>query len=457
MRIPFLPKTLVATGLLTLGCIGLQAGEITPLGKKPRWQKLDPFQGQVTRGEFESALREVYSADSSWKSTIKVDAASATIREMADKEVTYELEFLREGEQTAERNLKFWRAATELPELQPGQPVLSGLKIAIDPGHIGGEWAKMEERCFQLDDGSEIKEGDLTLLTAQILKPMLEALGARVNLVRDSAAPLTTQRPRLLQSRAKLFLVNKGFANPPPTYSSSADKSRFISIQWQAEKLFYRTAEIRSRAEKINLFIKPDIVLCLHFNAEAWGDSDQPKLVEANHLHLLVNGNYSLGELAHDDIRFEMLHRLVSGTHKEELALAMALAPAMAKSTGLPPYVYPGDNARPAGTNPYVFSRNLLANRLYRCPVIYFEPFVMNNKIVAKRLMKGYFTGRTLVEDRLEKSIYREYAEGIIKGLVEYYLKTRNQTETGVGSLQNDRESKAGRGGQSSNLSRSPQ
>jgi hypothetical protein len=44
-------------------------------------------------------------------------------------------------------------------------------------------------------------------------------------------------------------------------------------VQWQSEKLFYRVSEIHARAKKVNNTIKPDLVLCLHYNAEAWGDA----------------------------------------------------------------------------------------------------------------------------------------------------------------------------------------
>ena len=44
--------------------------------------------------------------------------------------------------------------------------------------------------------------------------------------------------------------------------------------------------------------LKPDIVLCLHFNAEGWGDPLQPQLVPNNHFHLILNGAYMDQEVA---------------------------------------------------------------------------------------------------------------------------------------------------------------
>ena len=41
---------------------------------------------------------------------------------------------------------RYWTAAANLAA--NNDLPLSGVKIAIDPGHLGGTWAKMEERWF---------------------------------------------------------------------------------------------------------------------------------------------------------------------------------------------------------------------------------------------------------------------------------------------------------------------
>ncbi len=76
----------------------------------------------------------------------------------------------------------------------------------------------------------------------------------------------------------------------------------------------------------MNFKLHPDLVLCLHFNAEGWGDPNNPTLTDANHLHLLVNGSYLAEELEFDDERFEMIRRLLSRAYDEELPLADTIA-----------------------------------------------------------------------------------------------------------------------------------
>jgi len=196
-------------------------------------------------------------------------------------------------------------------------------------------------------------------------------------------------------------------------------------VRWEKELLFYRNSEIRERAELVNERIRPDLVLCLHFNAEAWNEPTKPTLVDHNHLHLLVNGAYLPPELEFDDVRFEMLQRLLSRTHEAEIGLAEQLAVTMARRTQLPPYQYTTENVTRAGTTGYVYLRNLLATRLYQAPVIYFEPYVMNSDEVFWRVEEGDYEGLRNVNGTDRPSIYREYADGIVDGLVEYYRAAR--------------------------------
>jgi hypothetical protein len=149
-------------------------------------------------------------------------------------------------------------------------------------------------------------------------------------------------------------------------------------------------------------------------------------LIESNHLHLLVNGSYLQDELDLDDERFEMIRRLLSRAYDEELAIADTVATSMAKATGLPPYQYPTTlTTTKVGSSGYVYARNLLATRLYRCPVVYCEPYVMNSKDGFARIQAGDYDGTKQVNGVDRKSIFREYADSVAEGLAEYYSKSR--------------------------------
>jgi hypothetical protein len=322
------------------------------------------------------------------------------------------------------RPVVWWRRARSLPPPKPRR-ILSGLRIALDPGHIGGNYAKMEERWFQMGDAPPVEEGEMTLHVAQMLAKRLRDLGALVSFVRDKNEPVTPFRPEDFKVAAHAVLSGEGIDNPREDFDGPDDPLKEVTVRWQSEILFYRNSEIRQRAQRVNLTLRPDLVLCLHFNAEAWGDERNPTFIDKNHLHLLVNGSYLEAELLFDDQRFEMLRKLLGRTYDEEINIADTVADAMAKATQLPPYQYTTDNVTKVGTSGYVYARNLVATRLYQCPVVYFEPYVMNNREVFTRIQAGDFDGTRLIDGIERPSIYREYVEGVVQGLVDYYRSAR--------------------------------
>lgn len=401
--------------------------KLSALAPVPEWKKLEALNGTLTRDEFERAMEEIYTNGSKFPLPwhIEPDALIVdTSPGMPPVRITF-----REDGKAAPSAPRYWRAAAELPPLQPGHPVLTGVHIALDPGHIGGQWARIEERWLSMSEGEAIMEGSMALQVAKLLKPRLEALGANVTLVRADENPVSPLRTEDFMQLARTVLLEAGITNPVETYKNSQDESRVLSVQWQAEKLFYRVSEIRARAKRVNEELRPDLVLCLHFNAEAWGDPQHPSFVDRNHFHLLINGCYSAEELQLEDVRFEMLERLFTRAHVQELALSSPTATAMTQVTGLPPYIYTTNSARRVSGNPAVFARNLLANRLYQCPVLYYEPYVMNHGKTYQRLLLGHYIGRTLVQDELASSPMEDYVRGVVRGLVDGFTEARRSAK----------------------------
>ncbi|HYF36672.1 MAG TPA: hypothetical protein VD994_15360 [Prosthecobacter sp.] len=401
--------------------------KLSPLGQKPEWSRLEAFQKVLTRSQFEEAWSAIFSNNSPFPPPFKTEDGAVVIPTGDPAKPELRIEFKPTTASEASEPPRYWRRVSELPPLN-SRPPLSDLHIALDPGHIGGGYGRMEERFLSFQPGEAIQEGDLSLLTAQVLAERLKALGASVSLVRDKPEPVTDQRPAGLEIVAREILKEAGVPAPAATYEGVTGDAKIITVQWQAEKLFYRVSEIHARAAKVNRQIKPDLVLCLHFNAEAWGAAEAPQYSPMNHLHVLMNGCYAPVELEQQDVRFEMFKRLFGRVHEEELPLATTVAEGMAKATGLPPYIYTTPNARRSGPSPYVYARNLLANRLYECPVVYLEPYVMNHEETYRRLLLGHFVGRTLVAGRLQSSPIEDYANGVVQGLISFYQSRRRSS-----------------------------
>ena len=283
------------------------------LGHAPQWDSLDAYQYTVSRAEFIHLMSNVYSVGPYWKDWFTLEAEHVLIKtDGSDLSKTYKLAF-KNGVIEAKPK-KFWRSKVELGESSESAPLL-GLRIAIDPGHIGGDYAEIEHRRFILKDGvPPIQEGNMTLTVAELLVNQLESLGATVHLVRDKNSPVNPFRPQDYYAYAESKLVS----------NKSAVTEQ--SVKREAEKLFYRNGEIRARAELVNQELKPDIVLCLHFNADAEPDPKSPNLYEKEHFHMILNGAYTRSELAHDDERFQCVLKILQGNHAEEAKLTAAAA-----------------------------------------------------------------------------------------------------------------------------------
>jgi len=339
------------------------ANPLADLALPPDWSQLERFQDTISHQSFLSRIQNIYTKDDSWKKWISIapDKTHATIGEFI-------LRFA-DSDQNAPGAIFDWKTKNALSSTRE-QP-LAGLHIALDPGHIGGEFANIEDREF-IWKNTTVCEGNLTLATAKTLSPLLKELGAKVTLVRKELQPVTPKRAN-------------DFAKP---------------------SLFYRTSEIRARAQLINGSIQPDLVICLHFNGTA---SKTPESFQ--NFHIILNGTYTAGELEHEDERFQMLQRLLSGTIAEEIPLAREIATSCNKILKLPPYKYSEESrtSQKIVNHPNLWARNLLANRLYQCPVIFMEPYIMNSHPFIKRLNEN------------PEGIYSEYARAVAAGIARYY------------------------------------
>ena len=139
-----------------------------PLADSPNWKALAKFQKTITHDEFDELLRVVYCPHGINEAFIRVDADAACILLDRGAQTWFTLRFAT-SPATRQTFPRTWRPAKSLPRRRKAG-VLSGIKIALDPGHIGGEWAKMEERWFKSGDAAPVEEGEMTLMVAKLLR-----------------------------------------------------------------------------------------------------------------------------------------------------------------------------------------------------------------------------------------------------------------------------------------------
>ncbi len=305
------------------------------------------------------------------------------------------------------------------PPAGDGEPVLTGWRIALDPGHIGGEWGPMEQRSFRFGEGPIVQEGDLVLAVARRLREALEALGAEVSLLRETAEPVTSKRPADFHLDA--------FRSILAATGEVPDKG---AVEHNARIRFYRTAEIEARAERVRA-LSPHVVIALHLDAAPWRDPEVLAPVKGNHGHVIINGAYLPGEVADDSQRLALLHRWLNGYAATEVPLGESLADAMAEMTGLAPVVYTGLHARQVAGHPYLWARNLMANRIFEAPVIFLEPWVLNNGEIYAWAAEGDFPGERLIGGRMRASLPAEYAAFVVEGFRHYGEQVRHESRGG--------------------------
>ena len=369
----------------------------------------------MEREEFVYLLNHCYArSEKEYDGLIEVFSDRALIAKQSNHPASgfYSLYFKTEQDEPAEPG-PYWRDPYQLNDAPKNSPrVLEGIKIAIDPGHIGGDWVKWDDRHFKLGTNTiEVREGEMTLRVARILERDLTALGAKVYLTRTHNEPTTDLRPDDLQIEARNYLIRK---RKLPSRRAIASTAKYM---------FAVSSEIRTRAIGINQQFQPDIALCLHFDASPWGR--RPSFRSANHLHFLINGCYSRWEILEDDTRFQMVRRIMERMYYQELAMAKELEKTMRRETDLPPFKYGGRVGKAVCSSDYIWARNLLANRTFMCPVVFFEPFCMNHRETHARVQAGEYRGLREFSGVYRKNIYQEYADGVTSGIVNFFRRRR--------------------------------
>ena len=390
--------------------------DLARLGSYPDWSQLDKFQKTMTRAEFVYLLDHCYAKNKSdYSKLIEIHDDRAVIMKQSNYSAAgnYEMFFKMQPDAIGKAET-YWRDTYQMDDLPANSSKpLQGIKIVVDPGHIGGDWVQWDDRHFKIGSTTmEVREGEMTLIVAKILERDLTNLGAIVNLTRYSNNPVTEARPEALTDQARAYLYRK---RKLPSRSAISATSKYM---------FAISSEIQTRARLINENYQPDLAICLHFNASPWGR--KPYFRTYNHLHLLINGCYSNWEIKEDDSRFQMVNRIMQRLYYPELGMAKEIAQGLVKETGLPPFKYgKGSSGKAVCESDYIYARNLLANRSFMCPVVFCEPFCMNHREVYERVQEGEYSGLREFNGRYRKNIYQEYADGVTTGLVRYFRKRR--------------------------------
>jgi hypothetical protein len=408
-----------------------RADHLSPLAPKPDWASLEAYQKTITRAEFTRLINEVYTPDGGFWDFATIDDGKVVIySDSAKTEPVFTLHFAANDAACAPLPYVY---KTQAVSKDPARP-LTGIKIALDPGHIGGDWAKLEARYFKLGDDPPVMEAQLNMITCQRLAERLEADGADIIWAKKGYDPTTSLRPEDLhrEAIAALALSGSHASAYTPSYLFGIQMPRLsrhrtdqaateTRIDNEAALLFYRVAEIRARGDVVNPQ-HPDLTICVHYNADDWGDPDNPSLMGKSRLVIFTNGAYERkSELVYDDYKYDLLRKLLDRTAVQEERGCAFVGQAMLDTFKYPPEQYVGYFAHHVTDVPSVYARDLLANRIYHGPVIYCEGPYMNAKDAYYRIIAGDYLGQKVIQGQSYPSIYRDYAASVEQGVLKYF------------------------------------
>ncbi|MCC7440099.1 MAG: N-acetylmuramoyl-L-alanine amidase [Bdellovibrionales bacterium] len=284
------------------------------------------------------------------------------------------------------------------------QGTLAGLRIALDPGHMGGEyWDRITGKFIHDTDGTHLSEGVTALQTCMLLERELAARGAEVMITRRRLESVsTTPYDQLdLQAFGRYDLrfnslqdwfggllaaapagpaLFERFERDPNVRRSFAEVSR-----WE---YFIKREDLWARAELIRAF-KPDLVLVVHYDISSAGNDGHgvhPTLRNMTKTYV-AGGTEGVEWATRDDRRWIARHLLQPKVWWESVRLGRELVGALSRGLGIPKQPTHSDNAIKVEEG--VFARNLVLSRILPdVPMTYLEVLFYNERREFDRLKR---------------------------------------------------------------------
>jgi N-acetylmuramoyl-L-alanine amidase len=247
---------------------------------------------------------------------------------------------------------------------------LRGLRVVIDPGHMGNEEWDHKTGKFVAVGGKTVSEGEIALSTALLLAGELEDLGAEVTLTRTKGGPVARTTPESFDPSPHL---NQYFYNSLDSWMSGyfqLPANRFLSAVLEAPEtrrafdpaqrtqFFISGEDLEARARIVDE-ARADLVIDVHFDASKSNElQSSSRSIEA-----FVPGGVRLGETGSRVVRSHHLkHLLEVRRWRESVNLASSMIESMAESLDLPLLTRP-EFLTSVKVKDGVYARNLYINR----------------------------------------------------------------------------------------------
>ena len=311
---------------------------------------------------------------------------------------------------------------------------LEGLKVVIDPGHMGTEdWDTATGKYVRFG-GRKVSEGEIALSTSLLLANELELLGATVTLTRTKNGTVAKTTPETFDVTPYLRqyfynskdswmrpLLSQPDATVIRSVKSAAETSRAYS-DLQRGQFFIGGEDLEARSKIIDA-VNPDIVIDIHFDAN---QANQLQSAE-NSVEAFVPGGVRKEETGSRIIRsYHLKHLLEVRRWNESVNLAGFMTGELSKSTGLPLMTLP-EFLTSIKVKDGVYARNLyISRRNLRALTVYLECLHYDHVSEFYKLSNatqiGYYRGTSFR--------YPARLNAVVKGLRDGFLRYFREMKT---------------------------
>lgn len=277
---------------------------------------------------------------------------------------------------------------SKLPKPNSSKP-LQNIRIAIDPGHfssnyedskVEGKYVKLVNEKSRKKDTITLVEGQLTFLTAQVLKNMLEEQGAKVILSRNKE-----NMTAFNQTYNDWYKYRRNKVLDSLKQKNELDNDKYkILKQFPKEKLFwafFRDYELLERAKKMNSYY-PHLSVIIHYNVD---DKNSPWTTAShrNNSMCFISGAFGTKDLAKPANKLHFLRLLLGKQVQQSETISRLtinsfernLKVTKAKQTDTDYLMHNTLSTNCQG----VFCRNLILTRYINSPLVYGESLYQDN------------------------------------------------------------------------------
>lgn len=314
---------------------------------------------------------------------------------------------------------------------------LSGIRVALDPGHSSGTFktAKLEGKYVELlkkenpelTTDIQLVESILNYQTAKLLKGKLEAKGAIVLMTRENKGhsamgySFTTWLDEHFALHLDSLYSNLQLTEKEYSYYKKIKKK---NSEYSKKRLFklYNKIDFHKRSEKIIAF-KPHITLIMHYNVDI---HNQPWTSPSNRNYAMsfVPGSFMTSEIASHADQFHFLRLLFTNSLESSILFSHSITSKITELENIQ-YVSKADSIpyleKFAVPTQYkgVYARNLALTRILPGIICYSEPLCQDNLHEAISLNEKDPTNENFTGNKRVEAIANAYYQGIIHFLTE--------------------------------------